>query len=93
MNHKKELPWSLWVGYTTCRGLRDLYTRLGLRVWYIGFIGFRVKDLGPFEGSSSRVLCQLLLSQSVLSTYIVECRVSMLGITIMIWGSIPHNST
>ena len=23
----------------------------------------------------------------------VECRVSILGITIMIWGSIPHNST
>ena len=26
-------------------------------------------------------------------TYIVECRVSILGITIMIWEGIPHNST
>ena len=25
--------------------------------------------------------------------YIVECRVSILGITIMIWDGIPHNST
>ena len=23
----------------------------------------------------------------------IDCRVSILGITIMIWGSIPHNST
>ena len=27
------------------------------------------------------------------STYLVECRVSVLGITIMPWGSIPHNCT
>ena len=33
------------------------------------------------------------LTQRVLSTYIVECGVSILGITTMIWGSIPHNST
>ena len=33
------------------------------------------------------------LTQRVQSTYIVECRVSILGIVIMIWGSIPHNST
>ena len=32
-------------------------------------------------------------SQRVQSTYIVECRVSILGITIMIWEGIPHNST
>ena len=33
-------------------------------------------------------------SQRVQSTYIiVECRVSVLGIVIMIWESIPHNST
>ena len=31
-------------------------------------------------------------TQRVQSTYIVECRVSILGIPIMIWGSIPHNS-
>ena len=35
----------------------------------------------------------LLLSQRVLSTYMVESRVSVLGVTIMIWGSMPHNST
>ena len=29
----------------------------------------------------------------VLSTSILECRVSISGITIMIWGSIPHIST
>ena len=34
-----------------------------------------------------------LYPQIVLSTYIVECRVSILGITIMIWESIPHTST
>ena len=33
------------------------------------------------------------LPQRVQGTSIVECRVSILGITIMIWGSIPHNST
>ena len=27
------------------------------------------------------------------ATHVVECRVSILGITIMIWGSIPYNST
>ena len=33
-------------------------------------------------------------TQSVLGTYIVECRVSIIGMTIMIWGeSIPHSST
>ena len=31
--------------------------------------------------------------KGVQSTYTVECRVSIFGITIMIWGSIPHNST
>ena len=31
--------------------------------------------------------------QKVLSTYMVECRVSILGITIMVWEGIPHNST
>ena len=32
-------------------------------------------------------------SQRVLSTYMVECKISIFGITIMIWGSMPHNST
>ena len=32
-------------------------------------------------------------SQRVLSTYMVECRVSILGIIIMVWEGIPHNST
>ena len=32
-------------------------------------------------------------SQRVHSTHGVECRFSISGITIMIWGSIPHNST
>ena len=32
-------------------------------------------------------------SQRVQGTYIVECRVSILGIAIMIWESIPHNTT
>ena len=30
-------------------------------------------------------------TQGVQSTYIVECRVSILGITIMIWEGTPHN--
>ena len=34
-----------------------------------------------------------VFSQRVQSTYIVECRVSVLGIVVMIWESIPHNST
>ena len=29
----------------------------------------------------------------MLNTSMVECRFSVLGITIIIWGSIPHNST
>ena len=37
------------------------------------------------------IICPV--TQRVLSTNIVECRVSTLGITNMIWGSIPHNST
>ena len=36
---------------------------------------------------------RMVLSQKVQSTNIVECRVSILVITIVIWGSIPHNST
>ena len=35
----------------------------------------------------------LILTQRVQSTYIVECRVSMLGTVVMIWENIPHNST
>ena len=31
--------------------------------------------------------------QGPISTNIVECGVSMVGINIMIWGSIPHAST
>ena len=34
-----------------------------------------------------------IVPQRVQSTYIVECRVSILGIVIMIWESTPHNST
>ena len=34
-----------------------------------------------------------LLSPRVQSTHMVQCRVSILGITIMIWGSMPQNST
>ena len=49
-------------------------------------LGFR--GLG-FRGLGFRV-CQ---TQRVQSTYMVECRVSILGITIMIWGGIPHNGT
>ena len=32
-------------------------------------------------------------AQRVQRTYIVECRVSILGITITLWVSIPHNNT
>ena len=32
-------------------------------------------------------------TQSVLSTYIVESRVSIVGVVIMIWVSIPHIGT
>ena len=39
----------------------------------------------------SRLLSQN--SQRVLSTYMVECRVSIIGITIMLWVSIPHTGT
>ena len=38
-------------------------------------------------------ILQETLTQRVQSTYVVECRVSILGITIMILGSIPHSST
>ena len=31
------------------------------------------------------------MAQRVQGTYIVECRVSILGNTIMIWGGIPRN--
>ena len=34
-------------------------------------------------------LIRLPQTQRVQSTYMVECRVSVLGIIIMIWGSIP----
>ena len=33
------------------------------------------------------------LTQRVQSTDIVECRVSVLGVAIMIWGRMPQNST
>ena len=42
---------------------------------------------------SGRLHGAALLTQRVQSTNMVECRVSILGITIMIWGSSPHNST
>ena len=32
-------------------------------------------------------------TQRVLSTYIVESRVSIIGITIMVWVSVPHIGT
>ena len=40
-------------------------------------------------------VCKLALplTQRVLSTYIVEGRDSILGITIMVWASIPHIGT
>ena len=40
-----------------------------------------------------RRLCGSPKTQRVQSTYIVECRVSVLGIGIMIWKTIPHNTT
>ena len=43
----------------------------------------------PFEGSSVIIS----LSQRVLGSCMVECRVFIVGILIMISGSIPHNST
>ena len=46
-----------------------------------------------FAGSTRAWLVWDCTTQRVLSTYIIECRVSILGITIMIWGSISHNST
>ena len=70
--------------------------------------GNRMNLQGPMETSAllrtcSHVLQQIQRSpvcrwsrsatQRVQRTYIVECRVSILGITIMIWGSIPHTST
>ena len=33
------------------------------------------------------------VAQWLLSTEMVECRVPIFGITVMIWGSISHNST
>ena len=33
------------------------------------------------------------LNPRVQSAYIIECRASIFGITLMIWGSIRHNST
>ena len=35
----------------------------------------------------------LFPSQRVQSTYIVECRDSILRITMMVWRSVPHNGT
>ena len=32
------------------------------------------------------------IAQRVQSNYIVECRVSLVGIAVLIWGSMPHNS-
>ena len=32
-------------------------------------------------------------SQRVLSTYIVESRISQIGITLMVWVSVPHIGT
>ena len=51
-------------------------------------LGFRVYALESWVWAS-----QGAKTQRVQSTYMVECRVSILGITIMIWGGIPHNST
>ena len=41
------------------------------------------------RGDSQLDLCQALPSQRVLSTCIVESRVSIIGITIMVWVSDP----
>ena len=34
-----------------------------------------------------------MLSQRVLSTYIIECKVSITRFTIMVWSTIPHVDT
>ena len=47
-------------------------------------LGYASSGLFPMIGCAT---------QRVLSTYMVECRVSILGLTIMIWGGMPHNST
>ena len=45
------------------------------------------------KGDLRLMIVPITSTQRVQSTYIVECRVSVLGIVIMIWESIPHNST
>ena len=40
------------------------------------------------------LLCGVhLVFTLVHSTYVVECRVSIVGITIMVWVSVPHIGT
>ena len=51
------------------------------------------KLLTPHSETSPAPQNPLLFSQRVLSTYMVECKVSILGITTMVWEGIPHNST
>ena len=51
-------------------------------------IDVTLETLTPFI---SEIPCKK--TQRVQSTYIVDCRVSILGIHIMIWESIPHKST
>ena len=46
----------------------------------------------PLSLSRTRVY-RTIPAQRARSTYMVECRVSILGITIMVWEGIPHNST
>ena len=61
---------------------------------YVG-LGFRdlgFSDLGcrACRGLGFRGMCY---SQRVLSTYMVEGRVSIIGVTIMVWAGIPHIGT
>ena len=47
------------------------------------------EDEEAIPGGDAKIIPKV----SIQSTYIVECRVSILGITIMIWESIPYNGT
>ena len=66
----------------------------GDRFWVTLVSNHKTRRIGFLEGHTRPLFSGtcLLKQPKGLSTYMVECRVSMLGITIMIWGSVPHRT-
>ena len=57
------------------------------------FARLKTKRAARGESAMSTKICAASRPQRVLSTYIVESRISIIGTTLMVWVSVPHIGT